>query len=1031
MKYRLLSLFFCCAFPLIVQATHYAGADIRFVWLANNVNGNVYRVFLTIYRDCTGVAADHAIQLQGNNVCNTNQVTMAYLQKTDTLMDGRPNGSQVGGFCPGTPTKCTDPGNAVLPGYEEWCYSTEIVLPTRCETWRFWVSMSNRNNSTNLHYANGYTLLLEATLNNKDAAENSSPFFTIKPTPYVCVGEPFSYNQGAVDPDGDSLSYELVNPLTQYFQTVPFAPGYNLSSPFSTNGGFYLNTLTGQMEYTPSIVSNNTISVRVIEWRKGKRIGSVMRDIQNAVIPCSTQRPEISLIEPSISGAQYKDSVLYACANIPLRFCFKVVSTSPEAVMVVGDNHQYSIPSSGLAYNRQASDSVTGCFSWRPGNDDVGMKVLIVKVRDSSCKLSNVVIDRSYAIPIIVRPADRAYHRYAICPKDTVALHSSYPGEVIWTTLEGDHTSVSLSCTRCPDPVARPSSDTRYLAYQDMGGGCINTDTIDVLVDRSNRIEITPAGFMGMCDPDSLHLSAEAFGPRPLSNVSCGAVTVPVSNVSDSVIIHTYGATRPQGGDNGATTPFSGSNKTARHQYLMRAEDIRSSGMYAGTLNSISIYALPSSSDVVYRNVRISVLCTDVNALDPGTGFISGGVQVFRADSIVLPAAGGWVRLPFTTLYNRDRNKNLVIDFCYANKDIVRPGYTSWVKSQYNSVLYASSNTDNICTYLPPTLPLVADDRMPVFRLGYNLAPELPFGYTWSSSVRSAFYPGYQVPDPTVYISRSQVFKVSTTGLNGCNVSDTLDVHLSGLTTGPKDTTICLGNSVVMDATVRFGERYKWYENGSEAPVTLSCAECPVVTATPTRTTSYMAVIEDSIGCTDTLRVQIEVLTAKGQVRILNSDTTINYGSELQLMSEGAPNYLWQPETLVSDPTIPDPVIKPLTPVVLIVTGYTEDGCKSYDTIRIDVDLRGNIYVPSAFTPNGDGKNDIFRVANMTFQELLEFRVFNRWGEQVFQTTDRTRGWDGTYNGKDQEVGTYFYLIRVRFADQEEQTFKGDVTLIR
>jgi gliding motility-associated-like protein len=81
--------------------------------------------------------------------------------------------------------------------------------------------------------------------------------------------------------------------------------------------------------------------------------------------------------------------------------------------------------------------------------------------------------------------------------------------------------------------------------------------------------------------------------------------------------------------------------------------------------------------------------------------------------------------------------------------------------------------------------------------------------------------------------------------------------------------------------------------------------------------------------------------------------------------------------------------------------------------------------------PNGDGLNDVFGVANFKFQKLLEFRVFDRWGKQIFETTNPAKGWDGTIDGKAANGDVYYYYIRLGYGDDYIETFKGDVTLIR
>jgi gliding motility-associated-like protein len=109
----------------------------------------------------------------------------------------------------------------------------------------------------------------------------------------------------------------------------------------------------------------------------------------------------------------------------------------------------------------------------------------------------------------------------------------------------------------------------------------------------------------------------------------------------------------------------------------------------------------------------------------------------------------------------------------------------------------------------------------------------------------------------------------------------------------------------------------------------------------------------------------------------------------------------------------------------------TQFGCRDSAVVYVNVDFGMTEFIPSAFTPNGDGRNDVFRILNMKYQKLLDFRVYNRWGQQIFQTTDVSKGWDGTFNGTPQDMGVYNYVIIVARPDGTEKTYTGAVSLIR
>ncbi len=157
----------------------------------------------------------------------------------------------------------------------------------------------------------------------------------------------------------------------------------------------------------------------------------------------------------------------------------------------------------------------------------------------------------------------------------------------------------------------------------------------------------------------------------------------------------------------------------------------------------------------------------------------------------------------------------------------------------------------------------------------------------------------------------------------------------------------------------------------------------------------------------------------------------LRYGDSIQLYASGARFYAWWPSGTVSNDTIAAPFVRPLQPTIYTVMGLNEYGCRDTATVNIDIDYTLPQLIPNAFSPNGDGLNDVFKIAGITYQQIVEFRVFNRWGQQVFETTDPQKGWDGTQQGKPCNSDTYYYLIRLNYPGGIQKTFRGDIALIR
>jgi gliding motility-associated-like protein len=184
------------------------------------------------------------------------------------------------------------------------------------------------------------------------------------------------------------------------------------------------------------------------------------------------------------------------------------------------------------------------------------------------------------------------------------------------------------------------------------------------------------------------------------------------------------------------------------------------------------------------------------------------------------------------------------------------------------------------------------------------------------------------------------------------------------------------------------------------------------------------------LGCVGTDTFALEVKPA-AVLTDVTPDFTIKYGDQMQLNASGVKYYIWFPTKPLDYPNNHNPTATGWDPTTFTVIGLNEYGC--YDTayVKMDIDYSMFEYMPTAFTPNGDGRNDLFGVHNFRYQRLIEFRIFNRWGQEVFTTNDYKQGWDGTFKGVPQESGVYNYIIRVAIPNGQQRTYKGDVTLIR
>ncbi|HVU94854.1 MAG TPA: gliding motility-associated C-terminal domain-containing protein [Puia sp.] len=165
---------------------------------------------------------------------------------------------------------------------------------------------------------------------------------------------------------------------------------------------------------------------------------------------------------------------------------------------------------------------------------------------------------------------------------------------------------------------------------------------------------------------------------------------------------------------------------------------------------------------------------------------------------------------------------------------------------------------------------------------------------------------------------------------------------------------------------------------------------------------------------------------------------TIPYGKTLQLdpvINGEAATWLWTPSLGLSDPKVADPIASPLSTTKYLLKAISPQGCSDSGTIVVDVFTPASL--PTAFTPNGDGRNDIFYMLGApTGSRIVDFAVYDRWGQAVFRVHDAmpgdpTAGWNGYIHGQAAPIGTYPYQLILETPDRQRHNYSGTVVLIR
>ncbi|WP_207493383.1 PKD domain-containing protein [Aridibaculum aurantiacum] len=349
------------------------------------------------------------------------------------------------------------------------------------------------------------------------------------------------------------------------------------------------------------------------------------------------------------------------------------------------------------------------------------------------------------------------------------------------------------------------------------------------------------------------------------------------------------------------------------------------------------------------------------------------------------------------------------------------------------STIFGCSDTANRPIIINPTPTVKASDDKVICRgqsvqLQVTGAPVYSWGPLYGLNC-------YTCPNPIANPANTTAYEVAGTNSFGCTAKDTVNIRVVQPFTvrvSGKDT-ICIGQSTQLIASG--ATRYVWTPSTG-----LNAANIATPIASPTLTTAYTVVGYDAEGCfTDTARITVAV--GEYPTIDLGPDKTLSTGTMLPLASTvtNGPitRWLWSPATDLNCSTCALPtahIKKDITYRVLATNAY---GCSATDTISIKVFCEGTqVFIPNLFTPDNDGINDILVVRGTGIKTVKNFRVFNRWGELVYERSnfspnDPAYGWDGMVKGQKAPPDVYVYTCEVLCENDVPFVYKGNTAIIK
>lgn len=311
----------------------------------------------------------------------------------------------------------------------------------------------------------------------------------------------------------------------------------------------------------------------------------------------------------------------------------------------------------------------------------------------------------------------------------------------------------------------------------------------------------------------------------------------------------------------------------------------------------------------------------------------------------------------------------------------------------------------------------------------------LSFEWTWTISENNQVVYTFseQNPEFSVFSSNDYTIELEITDSDGCSnsVSQVIPTQIFTEDQIPDVTLLCVFDSVQLNPDPLPGVTYTWSPADG-----LSDPDATSPMALPETTTTYEVIAVNQYGCTFTDMVTFSLQDSNPILDGFIFPDTIFAGdtSEISTTFLDTYTYTWQFTESLSDLTISNPLAFPLETTTYTLDIVDENGCTNSLDLRVVVVDRvceePNIFLPNAFSPNGDGENDVLRLLGNGV-EAMELVIYNRWGQKVFESFDQQVGWDGTFKGKTLPPDAYGFYLKVLCVNQEEFFKKGNITLLR
>ena len=1025
--------------PFTANATHIVGGEIGYRCLG----GNQYEITLRVFRDCFNADPSALfddpgiIGVYASNGLRLSNISLRPIGN-DTLREGLDScyTSFINGVCVHTTV-----------------YRSVITLNPRVGGYHFVYQRCCRNttisNIVNPTEAGAtYDILLTEAAMRKC---NSSPVVNSWPPVYVCANQELDVNSAATDADNDSIAYKLCAPLVggtlQRPQPIPPAappfqpviwlePTYSLANVLGGNNPLTIDVNTGIMKGVPPVLGQFVLAVCVEEYdRFTKNLLSVVRrDFQYNVVNCMVPQATFEAPEAVCVGS-----------NLTLK------QSTPGAKSI-----EWYLGEPGAEKLISKGDSVNLTFPSAGKN-----RITLYYEKGTACQSTFSAIIDAVAIDVISLPL--AGQNSVVCRGSNFEVNIqnkqvnrslTYDWQTNGKLVSGQGSSLATFKMDAPTLITLNLSNAL---------GCKSTLIFPVAIHASIQSNIN-TGVQVCRDVPTItnaninkDLSYSWLPQNGLSNPNIGSPVITLNNsqiysvkitnpetkcdtsISFSAIVKPFGA--ETGIDSLSTVCYNvGKQINPKFNNTLIYSWSPATGLSETSKGNPTVTLKESMSYKVKIQNPASGCDTTISVRVE----VSPMLPVVELDTTLdfCPGIPKKVNLPESPLVTYLWSPSTGLD----NANVANPTFTL-----KNNQIYTVKITDpktncnlewKVNAQVSPEAVISAGIDTTLCNYGpYTLTAKssLPLSFQWSRLSDFSNNLGNQPTLKRDTLSRAEnTFYLKATDAKGCFWRDTVVISSFPVEASMPDNYVVCKPLDLTTVTIKDNDPNQGLKNYSWFPVnslTTKPNEGPNAIYKINATSLVNVNFENKYGCKKTLETQLELIDIKVNIAT-DKETLIKGNNEIANISvTGCTDcaYSWTPATGLNATNIASVRATPQDTTIYKVV-VSKKGCKEEKTIRINVDNvncgEPNIFVPNAFTPNNDGNNDILKVRGRWISKL-QFVVYNRWGQEMFTTTDLNNGWNGVFKGNEVAPDVYNYYLQVTCLDNKIFTKRGNTSLIK